>query len=95
MCLGVPGRVTEVFERGGMPMATVEMAGVARTVCLSYAPEARPGQYVVVHVGFAVSVMDEREAERSLALFAEMERAGEPVGGALDVDGAGTAGDRP
>jgi hydrogenase expression/formation protein HypC len=72
MCLGVPGKVIETFERDGVRMGTVDFGGIRRTACLAYAPEVAVGMYVVVHVGFAISVVDEQEAARSYALLAEM-----------------------
>jgi hydrogenase expression/formation protein HypC len=72
MCLGVPGKVTEVFRRDGIRMGTVDFGGITRTACLEYAPEVGVGRYVVIHVGFAISVVDEEEAARSYALLEEM-----------------------
>jgi hydrogenase expression/formation protein HypC len=72
MCLGVPGRITEVFEREGLRMGTVDFGGIRREACLQYAPEAAVGTYVIVHVGFAISIVDEESAARSYALLAEM-----------------------
>jgi hydrogenase expression/formation protein HypC len=72
MCLGVPGKVTEVFEEEGLRMGTVDFGGIRRKACLAYAPEVEAGSYVVIHVGFAISVVDEEEAARSYALLAEM-----------------------
>jgi hydrogenase expression/formation protein HypC len=72
VCLGVPGKVIEVFDDEALRMGTVDFGGVKRTVCLAYTPEAGPGSYVVVHVGFAISVVDEEEAARSYALLAQM-----------------------
>jgi len=72
MCLGVPGKVIEVFEQDGLRMGTVDFGGVKRTACLAYAPEVGVGHYVVIHVGFAISVVDEEEAARSYALLEEM-----------------------
>ncbi|GAA3560499.1 HypC/HybG/HupF family hydrogenase formation chaperone [Nonomuraea rosea] len=65
MCLGVPGRI--VGRDGEMGMADFD--GLRREVCLSYTPEARPGDYVIVHVGFAISLLDEDEALRTLAVL--------------------------
>ena len=73
MCLGVPGKVIEVFEEDGIRMGTVDFGGVRRSACLEYAPEAELGSYVVIHVGFAISVVDEEEAARSYALLAELD----------------------
>ena len=67
MCLAVPGRITELHDERGVPMARVDFGGIAREVCMAYLPEARPGEYVVVHVGFAISQLDEEEAARTLA----------------------------
>ena len=75
MCLGVPGRVTKVEPNAlGMTMGTVDFAGVTKQVCLAYVPEAQVGDYVIVHVGFAISRVDEREA---LEVFETLRRMGE------------------
>jgi hydrogenase expression/formation protein HypC len=79
MCLAVPGRVLEVVEPDGespLRMARVEFSGVVKQVCLEYVPEATVGDYVIVHVGFAIGRLDEAEAKRTLALWAEMEADG-------------------
>jgi hydrogenase expression/formation protein HypC len=72
MCLSIPGRITEIKLDGSLSMGNVDFGGVIKEVCLDYVPEAKVGQYVLVHVGFAISVMDEKEAEESLKLFREM-----------------------
>jgi hydrogenase expression/formation protein HypC len=72
MCLGVPGKVTDVFQQDGIRMGTVDFGGITRTACLEYAPEVDLGSYVVIHVGFAISVVDEEEAARAYELLAEM-----------------------
>lgn len=75
MCLGVPGRVTKIDEsRPGMTMGMVEFGGVSKEVCLAYVPEAKVGDYVVVHVGFAISIIDREEADR---VFELLRQAGE------------------
>ena len=66
MCLGVPGRVVEIRTTDGLKMATVEFGGVRQDACLECTPEARVGDYVLVHVGFALSVMNEDEALETL-----------------------------
>ena len=71
MCLAVPLRV----QRIDGAMAEVELGGVLRQVSLMLTPEARIGDYVLVHTGFAISVLDETEAQETLALFAELEEA--------------------
>jgi hydrogenase expression/formation protein HypC len=72
MCLAIPGELKEIFEQDGVPMGRVDFGGLARDVCLTCVPEARVGQYVVVHVGFALSVLDADEAARTLALLDEL-----------------------
>jgi len=72
MCLAIPGRITEIFESQGMRMARVDFGGISREACLAYVPEATPGQYVMVHVGFAISAVDEEEAARTYKYLEEM-----------------------
>jgi hydrogenase expression/formation protein HypC len=72
MCLGVPGKVIEVFEEEGIRMGTVDFGGIRRRACLEYAPEVELGSFVVIHVGFAISVVNEEEAARSYALLEQM-----------------------
>jgi hydrogenase expression/formation protein HypC len=72
MCLGVPGKVIEVRGEGDIRMGTVDFGGIRREACLAYIPEVGVGDYVIVHVGFAISKVDEEEAARSYALLAEM-----------------------
>jgi hydrogenase expression/formation protein HypC len=72
MCLGVPGRVIETFDRDGVRIATVDFGDVRREACLAYAPEVEAGMHVVVHLGFAIGVVDADEAERSHALLGEI-----------------------
>jgi hydrogenase expression/formation protein HypC len=72
MCLGIPGRIVSVQapdERPDLRTGVVDFDGVRREVCLIYAPEAGVGDYVVVHVGFAISQIDEQEAARTLAVI--------------------------
>jgi hydrogenase expression/formation protein HypC len=72
MCLGVPGEVVEIGEeRAGLLMGKVSFGGVVREVCLAYTPEVKVGQYVLVHVGFALSQLDEKEAAE---LFSYLEQ---------------------
>jgi len=66
MCLGVPGRVNEIYEANGLKMGKVDFGGVKREVCLEYVPEIEIGEYVIVHVGFAINQMSEEEASPSI-----------------------------
>jgi hydrogenase expression/formation protein HypC len=73
MCLGIPGRITEVEQQDGLRTGTVDFGGVRKQVCLAYTPDARLGDYVIVHVGFAISVVNVVEAERTLAVLRAMD----------------------
>ncbi|WP_216893239.1 HypC/HybG/HupF family hydrogenase formation chaperone [Nocardia alni] len=69
MCLAVPGRVLELYDRDDTLMSVVDFGGVHKDVCLQYIPDADVGDYVVVHVGFAIQRLDEESALRTLAEF--------------------------
>ena len=71
MCLGVPGRVIEVTREDDLLVGRVDFGGVRRRVCLEHVPEVRPGEWVLVHVGFALARLDEEEARRLLALLGD------------------------
>jgi hydrogenase expression/formation protein HypC len=77
MCLGIPGKVVEVFEKDGLAMGKVDFGGIAKDICLAYTPEVQVGQYVLVHVGFAISVIDEAEAEEVFSYLNQIAEAGE------------------
>lgn len=66
MCLAVPGKIISRSEGGPLPMGDVDFAGVVKEICLAYVPEAAVGDYVIVHVGFAINRLDEEEAQRTL-----------------------------
>lgn len=76
MCLGIPGKILQKYEREGLPYAQVDFGGIAKEICLAYVPEAEVGDYVIVHVGFAISRLDEAEALAQLELLREVESAG-------------------
>lgn len=82
MCLGVPGKIVEIYHAGGLRMAKVDFGGVIRESCLEYVPEAQIGEYVVIHVGFAISLLSESEAMETLEVLKEIADLGhelEPV----------------
>ncbi|MDI6779892.1 MAG: HypC/HybG/HupF family hydrogenase formation chaperone [Bacteroidota bacterium] len=74
MCLAVPGKIVSIYHESNPKMAKVNFGGVIKEVCLEFVPEAKVNNYAVVHVGFAISIVDEREAEETLKMFEEMER---------------------
>jgi hydrogenase expression/formation protein HypC len=73
MCLGVPGKITDRYDKDGLPMGKVDFGGIVKEVCLSYVPEAQIGDYTVIHVGFALHLIDEKEALETLALLHEID----------------------
>jgi hydrogenase expression/formation protein HypC len=84
MCLAVPGKILATDERNGSRMARVQFGGIVREVSLDFEPEAREGDYVLVHVGFAIGRIDAEEAARIQQMLDEMNRLGGDV-----PDGAG------
>jgi hydrogenase expression/formation protein HypC len=80
MCLGIPGKIVEIYEKGGLKMAKVDFGGVFREACLDYVPEAKAGDYCIIHVGFAISLLSEAEARETLDLFDEIAKIEEQVG---------------
>ena len=80
MCLAVPGKVVEITGEGDLRMGKVDFSGVQRQACLAYVPEVRLGDYVLVHVGFAISRIDEQAAQETLAALAEIDALGEVEG---------------
>jgi len=72
MCLGIPGKVIEIHEVAGLQMGRVDFGGVRKEACLAYVPEVQLGDYVIIHVGFAISRVDEDEAMKTLEILAQM-----------------------
>jgi len=69
MCLGIPGKIIEIYEQSGLKMGRVDFGGVVKEACLAYVPDAQIGDYTIIHVGFALNVIDEDEARKTLELF--------------------------
>ena len=72
MCLAVPGKIVDVWEDQGTRMATVDFDGIRKEICLAYLPDAELGDYAIVHVGFAISKVDEASARETLQMFREL-----------------------
>jgi hydrogenase expression/formation protein HypC len=72
MCLGIPGKIIEIHESNGLLMGTVDFGGVTREACLAYVPEAKIGDYTIIHVGFALNVIGEEEAQETLNLLRQI-----------------------
>ncbi len=80
MCLAVPGRIEEIYQKDGLKMSRVDFGGVIREVCLDYVPEAKVGDYCIIHVGFAISLLSEKEARETLAMLNEVMDLNEDTG---------------
>jgi hydrogenase expression/formation protein HypC len=72
MCLGVPGQVKAIYEANGARMGQVNFGGIVKEVCLAYVPELQVGDYTIVHVGFALTRIDEASAQQTLKMFEEL-----------------------
>jgi hydrogenase expression/formation protein HypC len=74
MCLAIPGKVVSIYDERGLLMAKVQFGGIVREACLEYVPETQNGQYVLVHVGFAISRIDAVEAERTYQALKDLDQ---------------------
>ncbi len=73
MCLGIPGKVVEIYQRDGMRMGKIDFGGVVREACLEYLPDIQAGDYTIIHVGFGISRLNEKEARETLELLQQMD----------------------
>lgn len=87
MCLGVPGKVIEIYEQEGLKMGKVDFGGVVRETCLAYVPDIQVGEYTVIHVGFAISQLSEEEAQETLDLLRELGDFEAELGLEADAEG--------
>ncbi|MFN3214989.1 MAG: HypC/HybG/HupF family hydrogenase formation chaperone [Acidimicrobiales bacterium] len=96
MCLAVPGRIVDVRDERGTRMATIDFDGIRKDICLAYLPDMAVGEYAIVHVGFAISRVDEASALETLAMFRDLGilddelavTGGAPDGAGSDLDEA-------
>ena len=72
MCLGIPGKIVEVYTANDLTMGKIDFGGVVREACLVYIPDAKVGDYTLVHVGFALNLISEQEAQETLELLREI-----------------------
>jgi hydrogenase expression/formation protein HypC len=72
MCLGIPGQIESIHEANGIRMGIVDFGGIKKEVCLAYIPDLEVGDYTIVHVGFAITKLDEESARESLELFQQL-----------------------
>ncbi len=87
MCLAVPGKILEIHEEHATRMATIDFDGIRKDICLAYLPEAEVGDYAIVHVGFAISRVDEAAALETLAMFKDLGILEEELGVEPGPDG--------
>jgi hydrogenase expression/formation protein HypC len=80
MCLGVPGKIVEIYPVDGVLMGKIDFGGLVKEVCLAYVPEIAVGDYAIIHVGFAITQLDEESAQESLALLRQIRSLEEEVG---------------
>ena len=73
MCLGIPGKVTEIYQANGLQMGKVDFGGVVKEACLEYLPGIQVGDYTIIHVGFGISRLDEQEAQQTLEMLRQMD----------------------
>jgi len=93
MCLGIPGKLLEKFEKDGQPIGKVEFGGISKEIGLSFVPEAEVGQYVLVHVGFALNVIDEEEAKQIFEYIDELEEGAKLERQEIDADRVAQSGE--
>jgi hydrogenase expression/formation protein HypC len=72
MCLGIPGKITSIYDDHGTKMAQVDFGGVSREVCIEVIPDAKPGDWTIVHAGFALNLLSEEEAQETLDILQQM-----------------------
>jgi hydrogenase expression/formation protein HypC len=77
MCLGVPGKIIKIYDENSIKMSDVDFNGVTMRVCLETTPQAKVGDYVIVHAGFAINLLEESEALETLAMLDEINKLGE------------------
>ena len=73
MCLGIPGKIIEIYNLDGTAMSKVDLGGAQQEVCIATTPEAKPGDYVLVHAGFALNILSDEEAQATLDLLKQIE----------------------
>ncbi len=72
MCLGIPGKILSIYEDHGTKMAKIDFGGVSREACIEVIPEAKPGDWTIIHAGFALNLLSEEEAQETLEILNEM-----------------------
>jgi hydrogenase expression/formation protein HypC len=89
VCLAVPGQIVAIRDDRGTPMATIDFDGIRKEICLIYLPDIEIGSYAIVHVGFAISEVDEASALETLEMFKELGQLEEELGAPGGAAGTG------
>ncbi len=79
MCLGIPGKIIEIYENNGLQMGKIDFGGVVREACLQYVPEAKIGDYTLIHVGFALNIISEEDAMETLEILRSISDLGQEL----------------
>jgi hydrogenase expression/formation protein HypC len=79
MCLGIPGKIIELYEANNIKMAKVDFGGVVKEACMEYLPEIQIGDYTIIHVGFGISQLNEQEAHETLEMLRQIDALGEEL----------------
>ncbi len=85
MCLAVPGKIVRIYEENAIKMSEVDFNGVTMKVCLEATPQAKIGDYVIVHAGFAINILEESEALETLSMLEQISKIGKKEQTAHDV----------
>jgi len=85
MCLGIPGKVIELYESNGMKMAKVDFGGAIKETCMEYLPEIKLVDYTIIHVGFGISILNESEAAETMEMLKQISALGEEPPGVLET----------
>ena len=80
MCVGIPGKVVELYLSNGLRMAKIDFGGVIKEACMEYLPDAKVGDYTIIHVGFGLSILDEKEARETMELLKQIDALGSDEG---------------
>jgi hydrogenase expression/formation protein HypC len=72
MCLAVPGKIIDIFIKNNLKMCNIDFGGSVREACLDLVPEAKVGDYTIIHVGFAMSIISEEEAQKTIDMIKEI-----------------------
>ena len=79
MCLGIPGKIIEIYETNNVRMGRIDFGGVVKEACLDFLPDIQVGDYTIVHVGFGISQLDEEEALKTLEMLRDLDMLADEI----------------